>query len=423
MVNAITYTASGTYTQNFINSKGCDSILTVNATINLPTTATINPVGCNSVTVNATTYTATGTYIQNLTNTVGCDSTLTINATINSPTTATINPVGCSSVAVNAITYTATGTYTQNFINSKGCDSILTVNATINMPTTATISPAGCNIVTVNAITYTATGTYTQNFTNAVGCDSTLTINATINLPTTATINPVGCGSIMVNSTTYTASGTYTQNLISLGGCDSTITINILLNTTPSVSYTLTNVAPYTWDAYPTYSTNVDSARWSWGDGTSTAGLYPSHTYSVTGRYNICVTVTDTAGCTATSCQNDSVYRASNNSPLSSMVYINVLNNNQTTGIAPLSVGEGHGLRLYPNPNNGSFAIEPDPSLTLPQGKGTLMQVYDVNGRLVLSQTINGKTNIDANSLNEGVYNISLLSNDGVVNKRLVIVR
>jgi hypothetical protein len=51
------------------------------------------------------------------------------------------------------------------------------------------------------------------------------------------------------------------------------------------------------------------------------------------------------------------------------------------------------------------------------------MQVYDVNGKLVLSQTINGKTSIDASSLNEGVYNISLQCNEGAVNKRLVIVR
>jgi type IX secretion system substrate protein/putative Ig domain-containing protein len=74
-------------------------------------------------------------------------------------------------------------------------------------------------------------------------------------------------------------------------------------------------------------------------------------------------------------------------------------------------------INIYPNPNNGSFVIEPS-NLT----KQTI-QLYDVNGKLVLSQTINGKTTVDASSLNEGVYNISLLSNEGVVNKRLVIVR
>jgi len=51
------------------------------------------------------------------------------------------------------------------------------------------------------------------------------------------------------------------------------------------------------------------------------------------------------------------------------------------------------------------------------------LQVFDVNGKLVLSQTINGKTNIDATNLAEGVYNLSLINQNGVVNKRLLIVK
>ena len=74
-------------------------------------------------------------------------------------------------------------------------------------------------------------------------------------------------------------------------------------------------------------------------------------------------------------------------------------------------------IAIYPNPNNGSFVIEPS------NATKQTMQVYDVNGKLVLSQPITGKTSIDAVSLNEGVYNICLTSNEGVVNKRLVIVR
>ncbi len=74
-------------------------------------------------------------------------------------------------------------------------------------------------------------------------------------------------------------------------------------------------------------------------------------------------------------------------------------------------------LNIYPNPNNGNFVIEPS------NGTKQTMQVYDVNGKVVLTKTINGKTSIDASGLSEGVYNISLQSNEGVVNKRLVIVR
>jgi len=73
---------------------------------------------------------------------------------------------------------------------------------------------------------------------------------------------------------------------------------------------------------------------------------------------------------------------------------------------------------IYPNPNNGNFIIE---------SQNTLYNVhctlYDVNGKAVLSQTINGKTTIDASILNEGVYNISIISSEGIANKKLVIVK
>ncbi len=75
-------------------------------------------------------------------------------------------------------------------------------------------------------------------------------------------------------------------------------------------------------------------------------------------------------------------------------------------------------INIYPNPNNGSFTIEPQNILY-----NVHYTMYDVNGKAVLSQIINGKTTIDASNLNEGVYNLSLQSNQGIVNKRIVIVR
>ncbi|HEX7415114.1 MAG TPA: T9SS type A sorting domain-containing protein, partial [Bacteroidia bacterium] len=86
-----------------------------------------------------------------------------------------------------------------------------------------------------------------------------------------------------------------------------------------------------------------------------------------------------------------------------------------TTGINKLA--SNNAVSIYPNPNNGSFVLEPNSNTE------QTMQIYDVNGKLVLSQIINGKTTIDASNLNEGIYNISISSNDSIVNKRLVIVR
>ncbi len=94
-----------------------------------------------------------------------------------------------------------------------------------------------------------------------------------------------------------------------------------------------------------------------------------------------------------------------------------VCNTSCTTAGIEQFANNNEQITIYPNPNNGSFVIEPSSAT-----KQT-MQVYDVNGKMVLTQIISDKTSIDASTLNEGVYNISLQSNEGVINKRLVIVR
>jgi len=89
-----------------------------------------------------------------------------------------------------------------------------------------------------------------------------------------------------------------------------------------------------------------------------------------------------------------------------------------TVGIKLVAESSNNQVNIYPNPASTSFQV-----VWTGNNKQATMNMYDVNGRLVLSQTINGRTSIDVGILNEGVYNISIISNEGVVNKRLVIVR
>jgi len=90
--------------------------------------------------------------------------------------------------------------------------------------------------------------------------------------------------------------------------------------------------------------------------------------------------------------------------------------NYSTVGIEKVT-DKNYQINIYPNPNNGSFFIESS------NNTKQTMQVYDINGKIVLSQTINGKTTIDGGSLNEGVYNVSIICNEWPINKRVVIVR
>jgi hypothetical protein len=86
-----------------------------------------------------------------------------------------------------------------------------------------------------------------------------------------------------------------------------------------------------------------------------------------------------------------------------------------TAGINEYYLANNNLIEIYPNPTTGSFAI---------YTKGNAQcTVYDINGKVVLSQKLNSKTNIDASNLPNGVYNVSIINNSGIANKRLVIVK
>ena len=84
-------------------------------------------------------------------------------------------------------------------------------------------------------------------------------------------------------------------------------------------------------------------------------------------------------------------------------------------------------LKVFPNPASNSLQV----TFSGSSGKAS-MSIYDMNGKLLLSQITlptpnpSGEGNsatIDVSSLNEGVYTLSIITNEGVLNKKLVIVR
>ena len=72
---------------------------------------------------------------------------------------------------------------------------------------------------------------------------------------------------------------------------------------------------------------------------------------------------------------------------------------------------------VNPNPSAGIFTIETNIV------EKQMVFIFDVNGKLVFNQFINGKASIDARSLNAGVYSLNITSNHGAITKKLVIVK
>ncbi|MFM2226613.1 MAG: hypothetical protein RJA07_2815 [Bacteroidota bacterium] len=76
---------SGAYTQTLINYLGCDSIITLHLTVNPISNTTINQTICNYApyVFNGKSLTASGTYYDTLINQFTCDSIITLNLTLN----------------------------------------------------------------------------------------------------------------------------------------------------------------------------------------------------------------------------------------------------------------------------------------------------------------------------------------------------
>ena len=158
-------------------------------------TGTDTQVACASYTwIDGNTYTSsnnTATY--SLTSASGCDSIVTLDLTINAPSTGIDTQVACGSYTwIDGNTYTTSNnTATYTLANASGCDSIVTLDLTINAPSTGTDTQVACGSYTwIDGNTYTTSNnTATYTLANASGCDSIVTLDLTINTVDVSVVN------------------------------------------------------------------------------------------------------------------------------------------------------------------------------------------------------------------------------------------
>jgi hypothetical protein len=221
-LNGQTYTESGTYTQIFVNSEGCDSVLTLFLNVEV-LQSSITASACSSYELNGETYTESGTYSQMLTNASGCDSLITLNLTIGEGDivlgVTPESPVSfCVGASVELIAASGFDTYTW----SHGPQTqMVTINAAGTYSVTAT-DISGCTAVSENievsiidkpeaGFAYAQTEGYTIEFTNTSTNGQTFLWNFAGGNSSTQE-NP---------SYTYPFEGIYPVSLIVSNGCGS----------------------------------------------------------------------------------------------------------------------------------------------------------------------------------------------------------
>ena len=287
-IDGNTYTTSNnTATHTLTNVFGCDSIITLDLTINNSTYSTDTQVHCDTYTwIDGNTYTSsnnTATYT--LTNSLGCDSIVTLDLTINNTSFGTDTQIHCNSYTwIDGITYTSSNNIaTYTLTNSLGCDSIVTLDLTIGYTNYGTDIQIQCDSYTwIDGNTYTTSNnTATFTLTNSSGCDSIITLDLTINYTTYGIDTQTHCDSyVWIDGNTYTTSNnTATHVLVNSLGCDSIVTLDLLINYSSSST---------------TYETECDNFTWN------------GNTYNNSGVYTYLTT--NSNGCDSTAILNLTIY-------------------------------------------------------------------------------------------------------------------
>jgi gliding motility-associated-like protein len=277
-------------------------------------------------------FNTSGNYSIVIPNSQGCDSTISLNLTIQQPSSYSITVENCDSYnAPDGAVYSASGVYTATIPNAAGCDSVITINLTILNSSSSTIAPTACGSYTApDGTVHESSGSFTSVIPNAAGCDSTITVNLTVNpLPNIiASSDVVICSgsSIVLSATggvtynwdngvtngvsfTPTGSGTYSVTGTSAAGCTNTDQVEITVNPLPIVSFSASQTlgcSPLSISFINT-TINAVSSDWSFGNGSTVSINNPSTTFLADGCYDISLAVLDANGCSANATFIDTV--------------------------------------------------------------------------------------------------------------------
>ena len=164
---------------------------------------------------------------------------------------------------------------------------------------------------------------------------------------------------------------------------------------------------------------NIISYSWDFGDGTTINTQYPSHTYTNTGVYPVCLTIiaVDSAGvdtCVSTFC--DSVGFDANGN----LVYKEGQNGFTINVIDPATVGVEEmlleqSLNMYPNPANEKVTLSWDASLEVEK-----VNVFSITGQQVKSIAVSGDE-LEIRDLPSGAYLVRVESATASKTLRLIV--
>ncbi|MCB0734097.1 MAG: T9SS type A sorting domain-containing protein [Flavobacteriales bacterium] len=323
---------SGQYTDILQAFGTCDTVATVNLTINKSVVTKVKESACNTYTsVTGKVYTVTGNYFDTLQTQTGCDSVIDLDLTVHK---SSLNKVTKSACTVSYLSpsgkyrWTSPGKYYDTLMSKAGCDSVLEIFLVLDpYKTSQTIKSCAPMVSPSGKYTYDVTGVYEDTVKTKTACDSLVTTNFTRTYPSTASITiPAALNRYISPSKrhVWTTTGVYNDTIPNKAGCDSVMTFDV-------------TIQPISLDV--TRDQNVLTAV---ATGVKYQWLDCDKNYAILGgKTQQSYTVTKT-GTYAVRLSNDY------NSDTSACYTINL-------GVNDLNE---YGVRVFPNPTDGVFQID-----------------------------------------------------------------
>ena len=143
-----------------------------------------------------------------LTNAAGCDSVVTLDLTINNSNTGVDVQEHCDTYTwIDGNTYTeSNNTATFTLTNSNNCDSIVTLDLLITQSSSSYDTVVVCDSYDWNGNTYTESGNYVYISSNTIGCDSVANLDLSISQLETLVVDGEQIGYTETDNNTYSIS-------------------------------------------------------------------------------------------------------------------------------------------------------------------------------------------------------------------------